>query len=75
MNWEKYLKETDESKRWDMLQEGNRLSYDHVDDWLMSLKYFLDNLHKEQLEKEKSKWLEERGRMAKLLFKNGVTNW
>jgi hypothetical protein len=41
MNWGRYLKETDERKRWEMLQEDNRLSYDHVDDWLMSLKEFL----------------------------------
>ena len=42
MNWTKYFSEKDERKRWDMLQQENRLSYDHVDDWLMSLKYFLD---------------------------------
>jgi hypothetical protein len=40
-SWERYLNEKDERKRWDMLQENNRLSYDHVDDWLMSLFDFL----------------------------------
>jgi len=42
MNWKKYLSEKDERKRGDMLQKDNRLSYDHVDDWLMSLKFYLD---------------------------------
>ena len=46
MNWEKYLNEKDGRKRWDMLQADNRLSYDHVDDWLMSLKYYLENKSK-----------------------------
>jgi hypothetical protein len=44
MNWKKYLNEKDERKRWDMLQKDNRLSYDHVDDWLMGLKYYLSKL-------------------------------
>jgi len=45
MNWKKYLKEKDASKRWDMLQESNRLSYDHVDDWIQSLLYYLKQSH------------------------------
>ena len=43
MNWKKYLKETNQEKRMKMLIKDNRLSYDHVDSWLMSLKYYLDN--------------------------------
>ena len=43
MNWKKYLKEKDERKRWDMLMKDNRLSYDHADNWLMSLKYYLES--------------------------------
>ena len=46
MNWAKYLKETDERKRWDMLQKDNRLSYDHVDNWLMSLLCYLEQERK-----------------------------
>lgn len=42
MNWKKYLKEKDEKKRWNMLQKDNRLSYDHVDNWIMSLIYYLE---------------------------------
>jgi hypothetical protein len=44
MNWKKYLKETDPYKRYDMLMLDNRLSYDHVDNWLMDLKYYLEHL-------------------------------
>ena len=42
MNWNKYLEEKDCFKRYDMLNKDNRLSYDHVDDWLMDLKYYLE---------------------------------
>ena len=41
MNWNKYFKERDNFKRYAMLERENRLSYDHVDNWLMSLKDFL----------------------------------
>ncbi len=41
MNWNKYFKEKDAFKRYEMLEKENRLSYDHVDNWLMSLKDFL----------------------------------
>lgn len=30
---------------------------------------------KEEHEEKHDKWLEERGRMAKLLFKKGIKNW
>jgi len=52
MNWEKYLKETDATKRWEMLQKDNRLSYDHADDWIQSLLYFLKK-EKEKLDLQK----------------------
>lgn len=41
INWKKYLKAKAED-RWDILQKDNRLSYDHVDNWLMSLKAFME---------------------------------
>ena len=48
MNWNKYLKEKDESKRWKMLEKDNRLSYDHVDSWLQGL---LEHLKRKELKK------------------------
>ena len=56
MNWKKYFNEKDERKRWNMIQKDNRLSYDNVDNWLQSLKYYLEkNNNKEikELEQEK----------------------
>jgi hypothetical protein len=47
MNWKKYLKEKDCFKRYAMLEKENRLSYDHVDNWLISLKYYLEEEAKE----------------------------
>jgi len=49
IDWKKYLKETDERKRWDMLQKSNRLSYDHVDNWIQSLLYFLKTERENEL--------------------------
>jgi hypothetical protein len=43
MNWEKYLKEKDCFKRYEMLMKENRPSYDHTDNWLISLFNFLKN--------------------------------
>lgn len=48
MNWKKYLKEKSAKERWNMLMKDNRLSYDHVDNWIQSLLIFLKN------EKDKS---------------------
>jgi hypothetical protein len=42
MNWEKYFKQKDCFKRYEMLEKENRLSYDHVDNWLLSLREFLE---------------------------------
>ena len=47
MNWNKYFKEKDVFKRYEMLEKENRLSYDHVDNWLMSLKDFLEKRSKQ----------------------------
>lgn len=37
IDWNKYLSEKDERKRWDMLKKDNRPSYDHIDSWLFSI--------------------------------------
>ena len=55
MNWDKYFKEKDAFKRYDMLQKENRLSYDHVDNWLMSLRDFLLGKEKQRGKNENTR--------------------
>lgn len=50
INWEKYFN-ANLQERWKLLEKDNRLSYDHVDNWLMSLKDYLKTENNKRVEK------------------------
>lgn len=67
-SWEAYLKETDDFKRWEMLQNKDRLTYDHADNWIQTVRRIVAREKDAQAVEQGSRLvLAERERFRKIL--------